>query len=291
MALVGEVNGGLRHKLATFLGVHRSSLYHASKLDQRDRQLKEQIQAVLREHKHYGYRRVAMELKIGKNRARRVMRRYGLEAAGSPHQRHYKRQKSVRSSPRNVILEDSLVARQPSHLWACDFTYLWCLGHWYYVATVIDLYTREIVGWSLSTRHDTKLILSALYDALSKQTIPMVLHFDRGSEYLSAAHLDLCDSLEIIPSASAKGSPWQNGYQERFYGSFKTELGSLKTIQSEGQLYEQIALTLNYYNTRRIHSKLKTNPRQYRQNYNENQAAKTLQKTEVKDKVSKISGA
>lgn len=119
----------------------------------------------------------------------------------------------------------------------------------------------------MSIRHDTELILSALYDALSKQATPAILHFDRGSEYLSGQHLDLLERLEIRPSASAPGSPWQNGFQERFYGSFKTELGSLKDIQSEGELFERIAMTLNYYNTKRIHTTLKTNPKQFRQNY------------------------
>jgi transposase InsO family protein len=130
-----------------------------------------------------------------------------------------------------------------------------------------------------------------LYDALSKQETPAILHFDRGSEYLSGQHLNLLERLEIRPSASAPGSPWQNGFQERFYGSFKTELGTLKNIASEGALFELIAVTLNYYNTKRIHTKLKTNPRQYRQNYNTAKAAKTLQETGIVDKVLEKSGA
>ena len=71
------------------------------------------------------------------------------------------------------------------------------LSRWYYLATIIDVYTRKIVGWSISIHHDTKLILEALYDVLSKQQTPSYLHFDRGSEYLSGQHLDLLDSLEI----------------------------------------------------------------------------------------------
>lgn len=178
--------------------------------------------------------------------------------------------------------DECIVATAPSQLWACDFTYLWCLGRWYYVSTVIDVFSREIVGWSMSTRHDTKLILSALYDALSKQETPAILHFDRGSEYLSGQHLDLLERLEIRPSASALGSPWQNGFQERFYGSFKTELGSLKAIQSEGEVFEHIAITLHYYNTKRIHTKLKTNPKQFRQNYER----ESYELTGARDKVS-----
>lgn len=285
-----EIDAGLRQKLARFFGVDRTSMYYQPPLDH-DGQLKEQIEAVMSHHKHYGYRRVAMELGISKNRAQRVMHKFNLHPASSPHQRNYKHHQAVREAPPNLLKELQLVAEYPGHIWACDFTYLWCLNRWYYVATTIDLYSREIVGWGLSTRHDTKLILSAMYDALSSHKTPLYLHFDRGSEYLSAAHLDLCDSLEITPSTSDRGSPWQNGFQERFYGSFKTELGSLADITSDGELYERIALTLNYYNTKRIHSRLKTNPRQFRQNYNTQNQAQTLHKTEVRDKVLKISGS
>ncbi len=210
------------------------------------------------------------------------MKTYGLNPIPSPSQKNYKQHKGIRPAPRNILKEDGIIAKHPNHVWACDFTYLWCLGGWYYLATIIDVYTREIVGWSISIHHDTKLILEALYDVLSKQQTPSYLHFDRGSEYLSGQHLDLLDSLEITPSASAKGSPWQNGFQERFYGSFKTELGSLKNITSEGELFELVALTLNYYNTKRIHTKLKTNPRQFRQNYELNNSVLTV----VRDKVS-----
>ena len=288
-----EIDAGLRRKLAGFLGVDRTSVYYQPPTD-RDGELKRQVEAVLTRHKYYGYRRVAMELKISKNRAQRLMHKYGLHPKPSPHSRNCKKQTSKRAAPPNLIRDEAIVATAPNELWACDFTYIWCMGRWYYLATVIDVFSREIVGWSISTRHDTELIVRALYDALSKRQTPKVLHFDQGSEYLSSAHLDLLERLEIRPSASDKGSPWQNGFQERFYGSFKTELGSLKNIESEGQLYELIALTLNYYNTERIHTKLKTNPRQFRLDYQEqlkqNEAQLTTN-TEVVDKVLKISGS
>lgn len=277
--------------LITALGLKHSTAYYHHVQADRDAPLVERIKVVQREHRHYGYRRVAIELGISKNRAQRLLKTYGLNPKPSPHQRHYKSHSSIRPAPRNVLKEDGIIAIRPNYVWACDFTYLWCLGRWYYLATVIDVFSREIVGWNISIHHDTELILGALYDALSKQQTPAVLHFDRGSEYLSGKHLDLMDSLEITPSASALGSPWQNGFQERFYGSFKTELGSLKNISSEGELYEKVALTLNYYNTRRIHTKLKTNPQQYRQNYNTAHSTKEQLPTGVRDKVSKNSGS
>lgn len=251
------------------LGLKRSTVYYQPTQAARDAPLVEKIKKLQKEHQHYGYRRVALELGIGKNRAQRLLKTYGLNPRPSPHQRHYKQRSGTRPAPPNILKDESIVAQRPNQVWACDFTYLWCLGRWYYVSTVIDTFSREIVGWGLSTCHDTKLILSALYDALSKQETPAILHFDRGSEYLSGQHLDLLERLEIRPSASAPGSPWQNGFQERFYGSFKTELGLLREIGSEGVLFERCALTLNYYNTKRIHTKLKTNPRQFRQNYDQ----------------------
>ncbi len=284
---MSEADPGLRRRIAQRLGLNRNGLYYVSRKLAADDQLAARITIVLEEHRHYGYRRIAIELKLGKNRIRRVMRAYDLHAEPSRHQRHYKQHTGNRTAPPNLIKDEAIVATRPNQVWACDFTYLWCLGRWYYVATVIDVFSREIVGWSMSIHHDTKLILDALYDALSKQETPAILHFDRGSEYLSGQHLDLLERLEVRPSASAPGSPWQNGFQERFYGSFKTELGSLKYVASEGELFERVALALNYYNTRRIHSKLKTNPRQFRKNYDI--ANHTL--TEVADKVLENSGA
>jgi transposase InsO family protein len=158
------------------------------------------------------------------------------------------------------------------------------------LSTVIELFNREIVGWSISIHHNSELILSALYDALGGNDQPEIMHFDRGSEYLSEAHMDLLDSLGIKPSTSAKASPWQNGRQERFYGSFKTELGSLKNISCEGELFELVASTITYYNTRRMHTALKTNPIQYRQNYYKKKFIGEVGLTEVRDKVLQISG-
>jgi transposase InsO family protein len=271
--------------------VDRNGLYRPGVLVAKDEALVTQIKAVMKTHQHYGYRRVAMELGIGKNRAQRVMQRYGLSPTPSPHQRHYKQHKAVRPAPPNVLKDEHVVATYPNYVWACDFTYLWCCGRWYYLATVIDLFNREVVGWNVSIHHDTDLIASALYDALNRQQTAQYLHFDRGSEYLSDYHLSILKSLDITASASAPGSPWQNGFQERFYGSFKTELGSLKGIGSEGELYERVAQTLNYYNTQRIHTKLKTNPQQFRQNYNDSRTARLQPKTGVIDRVLWISGS
>ncbi len=150
-----------------------------------------------------------------------------------------------------------------SGAWAQDFTYLWFQGQWHYLAVVLDLKTRQVLGWRLGLRHTSELTLATLLDALSKHRPPAILHSDQGSEYLSYKHQLLCDKLEIRLSCSKRASPWQNGFMERFFGSFKLELGPLKHYENLDQLHEAIALKIYYYNTERIHLALKMSPAAY----------------------------
>lgn len=150
-----------------------------------------------------------------------------------------------------------------SGAWVQDFTYLYFMGMWVYVATVLDLKTRRIVGWSMGLRHTSALVHEAVLDALSKYPPPAILHSDQGSEYLSYLLQDLCAKMEIQLSCSDKASPWQNGFQERFYGTFKDELGPLNRFNNLAELHEGIALTLYYYNHKRIHTALKMSPAAY----------------------------
>jgi putative transposase len=147
--------------------------------------------------------------------------------------------------------------------WVQDFTYLWFERQMHYLAVVLDLKTRQIVGWRLGLRHSSELTHEALLDALSKHPSPTILHSDQGSEYLSYKHQLLCQRMEIQLSASNKASPWQNGYMERWFGGFKKELGSLNQFLDLPQLHEGIALQIHYYNTKRIHSALKMTPAAY----------------------------
>ena len=107
------------------------------------------------------------------------------------------------------------------YAWVQDFTYLWFEKRWHYLAVVLDLKTRQVVGWRLGTHHTSELAHEALLDALSKHPSPAILHSDQGSEYLSYKHQELCAKMEIALSASNKASPWQNGFMERWFGGFK----------------------------------------------------------------------
>ena len=147
--------------------------------------------------------------------------------------------------------------------WVQDFTYLWHGHAMHYLAVVLDLKTRQVVGWRLGLRHTSELTHMAVLDALSKHPSPSILHSDQGTEYLSYKHQLLCQKMEITLSCSTKGSPWQNGFMERFFGSLKLELGNISRFKELAEFYEAIALAIYYYNTKRIHSALNMSPAAY----------------------------
>jgi transposase InsO family protein len=278
---VGEADVGFKTKLCAFFSLDRSSQYKRHIRAAADEELAAQIREARKTHKYYGHRRLAVELDVNKKRVQRVMKAYDIPPP--PRRKKYTKANtgaSTKPAPPNLLKDRKLklpdgtveqyiglTARYPHHIWAEDFTYLWFQGKFYYLATVIDLYTRQITGWSLSAKHDTRLITAALMDAVSRHSAPAVLHNDRGSEYLSRQYMTICASLEITCSASAAGKPWQNGFQESFYNNFKLELDDISQLENQGQLLEAIALQLHYYNTKRIHSSLATNPAAYAARY------------------------
>lgn len=167
--------------------------------------------------------------------------------------------------------------------WVQDFTHLRFMGEEHYLAVVLDLKTRQVVGWRLGTRHRSELTLAAVLDALSKHPSPTILHSDQGSEYLSYKHQELCARMEITLSCSKRASPWQNGFMERWFGNFKLELGNISQYKDIAQLHEAVALAIFYYNTKRIHSALKMSPAAY--------AATLKQSSDGKDRVLQKTGA
>ncbi|MCX8008784.1 MAG: DDE-type integrase/transposase/recombinase [Patescibacteria group bacterium] len=147
-----------------------------------------------------------------------------------------------------------------------DFTRIAYKGGIIYLATYLDLYTREVVGWSVSTKHTSDLVINALFDAVKTLgKIPKIVHTDQGSEYQSKDYLAMLLKLGIQVSMSKKASPWENAYQESFYDNFKTDLGlEFDRFNSIGELVEAIHLTINYYNRRRIHTTLKMPPASFK---------------------------
>lgn len=254
-------------ELAKQLGVSRSALYYRLKLPTKDLALKAEIEKVMSDHKAYGHKRIADHLAINKKRILRVMKLFGLKV-----KRKRKKPRKPNDSGQapmaipNLIL--GLTISAPHQVWASDFTYLPYFGKFIYLATVEDIFTRQVVGWAVSTKHNANLTALALLDAITFNPAPAISHSDQGSEYRDKEYLNLLKSLNIKPSMSAKASPWQNGYQESFYSGFKLELGHPEIYPNLGELYEAIAAQIYYYNHRRIHSALKCPPTVFAQRLN-----------------------
>jgi transposase InsO family protein len=138
-----------------------------------------------------------------------------------------------------------------------------------YLATVIDAYTKEILGFSLSTNHTSSLVCNTLSMALGKRRKPVIFHSDQGSEYASQDFRTILTQQGVIQSNSEKSSPWQNGFQEFFYGKFKQEMGNhrIQSCSSYMEAYNLIAQRIEYYNTKRIHTSIKNIPQKYYQQY------------------------
>jgi transposase InsO family protein len=260
--------------LAKELGVTRSLLYYTPKLPARDEEVNIQIEAVLKENPEYGHKRIAIALKLNKKRILRVMKKFGIK----PRRRHVRTPKKLddlRQSKSDLPNISRLFCPiREGIVWASDFTYLYFQGRFFYLATLIDVWTREIVGYHLSRFHTSELILVALSDALSRHPAPLWVHSDQGSKYRSISYQQRCVLAEINMSMSDKGSPWQNPYQESFYDKFKVTLGFLDRFTTLGELVAGIHEAVYYYNNQRIHSALKMSPIQYKE---------ALTKTMMKD--------
>lgn len=247
----------------------RATLYASNhKLADRDEALREQIFQILEVNPSYGHRRVALALGLGKRRIRRVMKKFGIK----PYKRlaRWRKRRDERRPPEKFVnLVKGAWPIRPGLIYASDFTYLKYRDKYLYLATLMDLFTREIVGWDISGKHTTELVGNALIDAvLTKGHAPKIIHSDQGTEYASAGYVNLANSLGIQVSMSKKSSPWENGYQESFFNNFKTDLGlEFDRFNSVGELIEAIHQTINYYNQERIQTTLKTSPAKFRRNY------------------------
>lgn len=254
-----------KSKLARKLGICRSSLYYESKMDIKDRTVKKQVEEVLASNPYYGHKRIAIELGMNKKKILRVMKKYGLK----PRRRKGKFVKIgdiglPAAEYQNEI--NAFCPVVPNIVWCGDFTYIRFKDDFIYLATIIDVYTREIIGFSLSRQHNRFLVKSAVLDAIKKQNcLPDYFHSDQGSEYQSYEHADFLEKLGVKVSMSKKASPWENPFQESFYSQFKLELGNINQLENDGQLAEVIYQQIYYYNHERIHSALKMSPRQFHQ--------------------------
>lgn len=255
--------------VAKKLGISRGMLYYEHKRPVIDEEVKHQIEAVLAEHKAYGHKRIAPELKLNKKRILRVMKKFNIKPYRSRLKKPNKKEDEGKAAVENEVNVYKLLCPiAPNVVWVSDFTYIKFQGSFIYLATIIDIYTREIVGFNISTKHDTELVLGAIRHAVEQtRTVPIYLHSDQGSEYDAKAYGDYVLGKGIIISMSHKNSPWENPFQESFYSQFKVDLGFISRFEKVEELIEEIYQTIYYYNNRRIHTKLKMAPVIFKQKY------------------------
>jgi len=246
-------------QLAKELGISRQSLYYKPKLPEKDLKLKVEIETVMEKHKRYGHKRISDALGINRKRILRVMKLFGLKPRRT-RKSPFKPQDKNQAPMAIPNLIQGTIIDAPYFVWVTDFTYLPFFGIFIYLATMEDIFTRQIVGWAISTKHDSNLVIQALLNALSKHPAPEISHSDQGSEYRSVKYQSTLLVSGIRPSMSEKASPWQNGYQESFYSEFKLELGHPECYATFGELIEAIAQQIHYYNNERIHTALKCPP-------------------------------
>lgn len=251
--------------LAKKLGISRGMIYYKHKQPVIDESLKIEIEKVLACHPAYGHRRIALELDLNKKKVRRIMRKFHLMPRKRRGKNFVKPDDMGKPETKYQNLIENFCPIKSNVIWVGDFTHIRFCDTWVYLATVMDIYTREIIGWHLSQTHQKDLVIEAFLDAVDKRkTIPVYFHSDQGSEYESEEYLGLIENNGVIVSMSRKSSPWENGYQESFYSGFKLDLGQTNHYKELGELIEAIAKTIHYYNNLRIHTILKTSPVKFR---------------------------
>ena len=229
-----------------------------------DELLTERIEDAYHSHRgHYGSPRIHADLKAqgvhcGKKRVSRLMQENQLSAV--------KKRRKVRTTNSNHLfpvasnlLKQDFTASAPNKKWVTDFTFIETREGWLFLAGVLDVYSRKIVGWSMSDRHDTEFVQTALSMALLQRQpgAGLVHHSDRGSEYASISYQMMLHEQNIHVSMSKKGDCYDNAMIESFWATLKEECVEKTIFSSRNEaktaIFEYIEV---YYNRRRRHSSL-----------------------------------
>lgn len=256
--------------LCRVLGVPRSGFYDYLRRqnkgpDPEREEMIDWIQALAKTSDHtYGARRMAKALRmlgfpVGRFQAQGLMREAGVWVR---YRRRYR--VTTDSNHRQPVFENRLKrdfsAKGPDQVYAGDITYVWTQEGWLYLAVVIDLYSRKVVGWSMNKRMTSTLVCDALRMALWSRHPArgqLVHHSDRGVQYASRAFGQLLDSHGIAGSMSRKGDCWDNAVVESFFGTLKSERIHWRSYQTREEARADIAQYITmFYNSHRLHSYL-----------------------------------
>ena len=215
------------------------------------------------EYSRAGAKRIAKRLKqegtlVSRHRVARIMRLHGWRAKAA------KKFKATTNSNHKLpvapnLLQQNFSASKPNEKWVSDITYIWTEEGWLYLAVVMDLYSRMVVGWAMSERMTSKLVIDALQMAIWRRKKPLgvIIHSDRGSQYCSREYQQILADNGFICSMSKRGDCYDNASMESWNHSFKVEAihGEifLTRTDAKNHVFEYIDV---YYNRKRLHSRL-----------------------------------
>ena len=260
------------HEVSTLcrvLRVGRSGYYawlerDESEHSKADRRLAVEVRAVFAEKKkRYGSPRVYRELRtkgvcVGRHRVARLMSEQKLRAR--PRRKFVKTTESNHGLPTPPnLLDRKFAVEEPDRVWAADVTYLPTLEGWFYLAVVLDLFSRLVVGWALSDRNDEALTLAALQMAIDqRQPEPGLMHHsDRGTTYASGEYQDRLAKHGFVCSMSRKGNCWDNAVVESFFSTLDIECEHGEMFSSRSAARREVTeYILGFYNPTRLHSSL-----------------------------------
>ena len=259
--------------------IARSSLGRNSQMDIRDQNEKQKLDGIHEEHPWYGHRRIGLSLGWSMKKSRRLMKKFGISALMRKRRCFIKSGDQKKDDMHGKYIGwikimnhlKSLCPIHPHVVWRSDFTHIIYGWVHLYLATILDDFTKEIVGYALSYSHAKELILSAIQDAITKTgwIVPEYFHSDQWSEYTSASVMQFLQMNHILISMSTKASPWQNGAQESYYGKLKLELWDMKQYETREHLILAIHRQISYYNQRRLHTTIRDTPRWFREKHEE----------------------
>lgn len=256
--------------MSEILEINRSGYYRWVKEGMRsckeipENELLTRIREVFNESKQrYGSPRITAELrakgmKVSKNRVARIMKKHGIKS------KIKRRFKITTNSKHKLPVAENLVdmkfnPESANSLWASDITYIRTLEGWLYLAVVLDLWSRAVIGWCVDRFMDESLVSRAIKQAIANRTIQgnLIFHSDRGSQYASNNVKELLQQKEINQSMSSKGNCYDNAPVESFFSTLKRELVYTETFKTREEaklkIFEYIEA---FYNRKRRHSSL-----------------------------------
>lgn len=243
----------------------RSSYYYQRK----DKPIDSDTKAIIKSMKQisletgctYGHRRLKLQLnsdgyRVGTHRIKTLMKMANIKVI-KPKKRHYYPNTGKLHKRADNLLDRDFNQQVSNTHWVGDITYIKTYQGWSYLACVLDLASRRVVGWALSKQSNAQLAQDAMDNAINRHqpdTDNLMFHSDQGTQYSSKAFIDYCSKNSITQSMSRKGNCWDNAVMERFFRSLKAERLNHQSFANHYEVVQNVESYIYFYNYKRIHS-------------------------------------